>query len=75
MLLNLEKNDIEIMAGFLGHDIRVHRSFYRLPSDTLQIARMGTILTAFDNGEISKYSGMSLDEIACEGIFSIIVTF
>nr|XP_022296593.1 uncharacterized protein LOC111106273 isoform X2 [Crassostrea virginica] len=67
-ILNLEKNDIEIMAGFLGHDIRVHRSFYRLPSDTLQIARMGTILTAFDNGEISKYSGMSLDEIACEDI-------
>ncbi|XP_056007620.1 uncharacterized protein LOC125653612 [Ostrea edulis] len=67
-ILNLEKSDIEIMAGFLGHDIRVHTSFYRLPSDTLQIARMGTILTAFDNGEISKYSGKSLDQIACEDI-------
>ncbi|XP_056001324.1 uncharacterized protein LOC125677270 [Ostrea edulis] len=65
-ILNLEKSDIEIMAGFLGHDIRVHTSFYRLPSDTLQIARMGTILTAFDNGEISRYSGKSLDQIACE---------
>jgi hypothetical protein len=68
-ILNLEKNDLEIMAGFLGHDIRIHHSFYRLPSDTLQIARMGTLLTAFDNGDISKYSGKSLDEIACEGNF------
>ncbi|XP_062581100.1 uncharacterized protein LOC134242919, partial [Saccostrea cucullata] len=67
-ILNLEKNDLEIMAGFLGHDIRIHNSFYRLPNDTLQIARMGTILTAFDNGDISKYSGKSLDEIACEDI-------
>ena len=71
-ILNLEKNDLEIMAGFLGHDIRIHNSFYRLPNDTLQIARMGTILTAFDNGDISKYSGKSLDEIACEGIFFLL---
>lgn len=67
-ILNLEKNDLEIMAGFLGHDIRIHNSFYRLSNDTLRIARMGIILTAFDNGDISKYSGKSLDEIACEDI-------
>lgn len=33
----------------------------------LHICRMGTFLTAFDNGYISKFSGKSLDEIACEG--------
>lgn len=33
----------------------------------LHICRMGTLLTAFDNGYISKFSGKSLDEIACEG--------
>uniref|UniRef100_A0A8W8LTU5 Uncharacterized protein n=1 Tax=Magallana gigas TaxID=29159 RepID=A0A8W8LTU5_MAGGI len=31
---------------------------------------MGTLLTAFDNGYISKFSGKSLDEIACEDIYS-----
>uniref|UniRef100_A0A8W8LWA5 Uncharacterized protein n=1 Tax=Magallana gigas TaxID=29159 RepID=A0A8W8LWA5_MAGGI len=31
---------------------------------------MGTFLTAFDNGYISKFSGKSLDEIACEDIYS-----
>lgn len=52
------------MANFLGHDIEVHRSFYRLPQDTLQIARMGRLLTAFDNGTIGQYSGKRLEEIA-----------
>nr|XP_019922748.2 prostatic spermine-binding protein isoform X2 [Crassostrea gigas] len=36
----------------------------------LHICRMGTFLTAFDNGYISKFSGKSLDEIACEDIYS-----
>lgn len=66
-ILNLERNDLKTMARFLGHDLRIHLSFYRLSNETLQVARMGTFLRAFDNGDILKYSGKSLDEIACEG--------
>ncbi|KAH3741510.1 hypothetical protein DPMN_048235 [Dreissena polymorpha] len=51
------------MASFLGHDITVHRSFYRLSQETLQVARMGRLLTAFNNGTVGQYSGKSLDEI------------
>ncbi|XP_052717179.1 uncharacterized protein LOC128189562 [Crassostrea angulata] len=36
----------------------------------LHICRIGTFLTAFDNGYISKFIGKSLDEIACEDIYS-----
>lgn len=28
-LLNLENNELDILATFLGHDIRVHKEFYR----------------------------------------------
>ncbi|XP_069110207.1 uncharacterized protein [Argopecten irradians] len=62
-VLNLTKNDLENIAGFLGHDIAVHRSFYRLPQETLQVARMGRLLTAFDNGDVARYSGKSIEEI------------
>lgn len=63
-VLNLDRNDLEIMASFMGHDITVHQSFYRLPQETLQVARMGRLLTAFNNGTIGQYSGMSLDDIS-----------
>ncbi|KAK3106804.1 hypothetical protein FSP39_000071 [Pinctada imbricata] len=62
-VLDLSKSDLENMANFLGHDIEVHRSFYRIPQETLQVAKMGRLLTAFDNGTVSKYSGKPLDEI------------
>ena len=28
---NLKNNELDQLANFLGHDIRVHRDFYRLP--------------------------------------------
>lgn len=36
-MLNLKENEIEQLATFLGHDIRVHGEFYRLPESTLQL--------------------------------------
>ena len=38
-LLNLKENEMDQLATFLGHDIRVHREFYRLPESTLQLAK------------------------------------
>ncbi|XP_060083174.1 uncharacterized protein LOC132562449 [Ylistrum balloti] len=67
-VLNLSKSDLENMANFLGHDIEIHRSFYRIPQQTLEIAKMGRLLTAFDNGTVSKYSGKTLDEIPVDDV-------
>jgi len=45
-VLNLKENelDIDLLAQFMGHDIRVHREFYRLPLDVLQTAEVAKIL-------------------------------
>lgn len=63
-ILNLSKNELDQLANFLGHDILIHRSFYRLPEDTLQLAKVSKVLMALDGGNISQYSGKSLDEIS-----------
>ena len=48
-LLNLE-NELEIMARYMGHDIRVHREYYRLPEET-QVAKLALKLhIAMDEG-------------------------
>ena len=62
-LLNLKENELDILAQFLGHDVRVHREFYRLPSDILQTAKVSKILLAMENGQQGKLTGQSLDEI------------
>lgn len=62
-VLNLKDNEMDDLADFLGHDIRVHRQYYRLPEGTLQLAKVSKVLMALERGQISEYKGMNLDEI------------
>jgi hypothetical protein len=62
-ILNLQECELDLLAGFLGHDLRVHRQFYRLPEDTLQLAKVSKILLAYDRGDIAAYKGKSMEEI------------
>lgn len=60
-ILNLETNELDIVAKFLGHDIRTHREYYRLPHDTLQLAKVSKLLFAAERGD--DITGKSLSDI------------
>jgi hypothetical protein len=60
---NLKDNELDLLAQFLGHDISVHREFYRLPLDVLQTAKVAKLLIAMENGQQLKLTGKTLDEI------------
>lgn len=62
-VLNLQANETDRLADFLGHDIRVHRQYYRLPQGTIQLAKMSKVLLAVENGTLSQYKGQALDNI------------
>lgn len=61
-LLNLEKRELEMLANFMGHDLSIHREFYRLPEDTLQLAKCGKLMMLMETGGAGKH-GKSLSEI------------
>ncbi|XP_052443599.1 uncharacterized protein LOC127985606 [Carassius gibelio] len=62
-ILNLNENEADQLADFLGHDIRIHRQYYRLPEGTLQLAKMSKVLMAMEKGTLSDYKGKKLDDI------------
>ena len=61
-LLNLSENELELLANHLGHDIKIHREYYRLPESTLNLAKVGKLLMALESG-VSQFTGKKLDEI------------
>lgn len=65
-ILNLKDHEMDTLANFMGHDIRVHREFYRLPEPTIQIAKMTKFLIAAEQNQLSSFKGMSLDSINVE---------
>ncbi|XP_026089426.1 uncharacterized protein LOC113063327 isoform X1 [Carassius auratus] len=65
-VLNLKDNEMDQLANFLGHDIRVHREFYRLPESTLQLAKISKLLIAMEKGALPELQGKGLDGITID---------
>lgn len=65
-LFSLKENELDVLATFLAHDIKIHREFYRLPEKTVILGKVSKILLAAEKGLIHKYKGKSLDEINIE---------
>ncbi|XP_059907746.1 uncharacterized protein LOC132457512 isoform X3 [Gadus macrocephalus] len=65
-VLNLNDTELDQLADFLGHDIRIHRQYYRLPEGTLQLAKISKILMACEQGRLAEFKGKSLEEISIE---------
>ncbi|XP_048846146.1 uncharacterized protein LOC125717126 isoform X18 [Brienomyrus brachyistius] len=62
-VLNMTDTEMDQLATFLGHDIRIHREFYRLPEKTLQLAKISKVLMALEQGRLAEFHGKNLDEI------------
>lgn len=62
-VLNLKDNELDMLAKFMGHDIRVHREFYRLPSDVLQTSQLAKIFMLMESGDLAAHKGKSLAEL------------
>lgn len=60
--MDLKENELEWLSTHMGHNLNVHREYYRLPENTLQTAKVGKLLLAIESG-IQKYKGKSLDDI------------
>lgn len=48
--MEISKMDQDKLAGFLGHDIRVHRNIYHQPIDVIQKARVAKVLLQVNQG-------------------------
>jgi hypothetical protein len=53
-LLNLNKNELDCLAKFLGHSITVHREFYRLPENTVQLAKVSKLLMSANSSKFKQ---------------------
>ena len=65
-LLNLKDNHMDMLATFMGHDITIHRKFYRLPEDVLQMAKVAKVLHAINGGTVCQYQGKDFDDIGLD---------
>ena len=81
-VLDLQEKELDWLARHKGHDIRVHREYYRLHESTLELAKVSKILALvdclrkqctglklalMDEGNINQAIGRSLNDIDVPG--------
>ncbi|CAH1972179.1 unnamed protein product [Acanthoscelides obtectus] len=62
-VFDLTETESDWLARHLGHDIRVHREFYRLHESTVELTKVSKLLMAVDEGKVSTFAGKSLADI------------
>ncbi|KAF7199399.1 putative LOC107374416-like protein [Nothobranchius furzeri] len=69
-LLDLDEQELEHVARFLGHDIRVHGDFYRQTDKTFQITKISKLLFAMEQGPgtLKRKNLGTLELSKCEDI-------
>lgn len=71
-IFNLDERQVDWLARHLGHDLNVHRNYYRLHESALELTKVSKILLAVDQGIVHKLQGKNIDDLTLEGnIFCI----
>ena len=71
-LLDLSEQELEQVARFMGHDIRVHRDFYRQTDKTFQIAKISKLLFALEEGTGTlKGKNLSTISLSVSGMYAL----
>ena len=50
----------------MGHNLDVHREFYRLHDSTIEFTKVAQSLYAIDEGNASSFTGKKVNEIIIE---------
>nr|CAI5842379.1 unnamed protein product [Callosobruchus analis] len=67
-LFNMSENEYDWLARHLGHDIRVHREFYRLHESAVELTKISRLLIAVDKGEANRFAGKRIEDISIEDL-------
>lgn len=62
-VLDLGENELGRLANFMGHDVRIYKDHYRLPSTAVELSQTSKILTLMEGTNVENYRGLTLLDI------------
>ena len=66
-IASLNENELEWLSGHLGHNMSVHREYYRLHDSAVELSKVSRMLMAVDAGQGKDLTGKTLAEIQLDG--------
>ena len=66
-ILALKDHQLETLADFMGHDLRVHREYYQLPDTVQRVTKLSRLFLSLERGNLPSQQGKSLEEVHVTG--------
>ncbi|XP_022108009.1 uncharacterized protein LOC110988616 [Acanthaster planci] len=66
-ILALKEHQLETLANFMGHDLRVHREYYQLPDTVQRVTKLSRLFLSLERGNMPSQQGKSLDKLHVAG--------
>ncbi|XP_063400627.1 uncharacterized protein LOC134685111 isoform X2 [Mytilus trossulus] len=67
-LFGIKEHELAEVARHMGHELAVHRQYYRLQDDVIELAKVSKLLLAVESGKANAFRGMSIDDIDIDGL-------
>ena len=62
-ILDMTPSEISVLCAHMEHSLTVHENYYRLLSQTLELAKISKLLIALEGGCLASLCGKSLDQL------------
>jgi hypothetical protein len=62
-MVALKEHELEQIASFMGHDIRVHAAYYRMPDEVARVTKLSKLFLAIEQGKLPSQAGANLDSL------------
>lgn len=72
-ITGMSETELQELARHMGHELAVHRQFYRLQEDVTELAKISKLLIAVEQGRASQFRGLTMDDIQMEGHYAFIL--
>ena len=67
-VMDMQPSELSLLCRHMGHSVHVHEDFYRLPSRTLELAKVSKLLIAVEGGDLVQLNGKTLNSLDIEDI-------
>jgi hypothetical protein len=64
----MPENEVQEVARHMGHELSVHKQFYRLQDDVIELAKIAKLLLAVESGKAHQFKGISMDDLDFDGM-------
>lgn len=62
-VLDMTTGELNLLCKHMGHSLKVHENYYKLPSHTLELSKISKLLLATEQSDMSAFVGKSLAEL------------